>query len=70
MCTICVQLGEPAQKWINELGGEIRRGMVMVDPLTKPKSTYTFSASLRTFDNESKVLKSSYQPVINCMHVR
>jgi len=64
-----VKLGSYTEKWLAENGGEIRKGMVLVDGKNNPKSTMTFKAEIWSFDGP-KTVKTSYQPVIHCAHVR
>ena len=59
MCSFAINLGKFAEKWLaNE--GKIRKGMVLVDPKSKPKSTWTFCAEVWTFDGSTKTLKNNY----------
>ena len=44
--------------------------MVLVDPKSKPRATWTFSAEIWTFDGSTKIIKNNYQPVIHVGHIR
>ena len=44
--------------------------MVLVDPKSKPRATWTFAAEIWTFDGLTKMIKNNYQPVIHVGHVR
>lgn len=65
-----MNLGKFADNWLKNCGGEIRKGMVLVDPKSKPKATWTFCAELWTFDGTTKTIKNNYQPVIHTSHIR
>lgn len=70
MCTIAIKLGQFADNWVKSCGGEIRRGMVLVDPKSKPQATYTFTAEVCTFDGSTKTIKDNSQPIVHIVHVR
>lgn len=70
MCSFALNLGTFAEKWIKNSGGKIRKGMVLVDPKSKPRATYTFCAEIWTFDGKESTIKNNYQPVINTAHIR
>jgi hypothetical protein len=36
MCTLAVDMGRYAKKWLENCGGHVRKGMVLVDPKSKP----------------------------------
>jgi GTPase len=65
-----VNLGKFADNWLKNCGGQIRNGMVLVDPKSKPRATWTFVAEIWTFDGLSKIIKNNYQPVIHVGHIR
>jgi len=74
ICTIQINFGNAAQKWINEQGGEIRKGMVLVSTKQDPKATMTFTALLTQISDPQKsqqstskkqTVKMSYQPVVH-----
>lgn len=44
--------------------------MVLVDPKSKPRATWTCAAEIWTFDGSTKIIKNNYQPVIHVGHVR
>mmetsp|Transcript_19487 Transcript_19487/g.14165 ORF Transcript_19487/g.14165 Transcript_19487/m.14165 type:complete len:106 (-) Transcript_19487:304-621(-) len=44
--------------------------MVLVDPKSKPRGTWTFCAEIWTFDGQTKAFKNNFQPVVNTGHVR
>lgn len=44
--------------------------MVLVDPKSKPRATWTFSAEIWTFDGSTKNIKNNSQPVIHVGHIR
>ena len=50
MCTLAINLGKFADNWLKNCGGEIRKGMVLVDPKAKPRATFTFQAEVWSFD--------------------
>ena len=71
MCSFAVNLSKFAEKCLgNE--GKVRKGMVLVDPRTKPRAAWTFSAEIWTFDSSgtTKTIKNNYQPVVNTGHIR
>mmetsp|Transcript_3072 Transcript_3072/g.2931 ORF Transcript_3072/g.2931 Transcript_3072/m.2931 type:complete len:283 (+) Transcript_3072:759-1607(+) len=69
MCSFAINLGKFAEKWLaNE--GKIRKGMVLVDPKSKPKATWTFCAEIWNFDGSTKTIKNNFQPVVNSQHIR
>jgi GTPase len=71
MCSFAVNLSKFAEKCLgNE--GKVRKGMVLVDPRTKPRATWTFCAEIWTFDSTgtTKTIKNNYQPVVNTGHIR
>lgn len=44
--------------------------MVLVDPKSKPRATWTFAAEIWTFDGSTKFIKNNYQPVVHVGHIR
>ena len=70
MCSFAVNLGKFADNWLKNCGGQIRNGMVLVDPKSKPRATWTFAAEIWTFDGSTKIIKNNYQPVVHTSHVR
>lgn len=70
MCSFRIKLGESAEKWMNNSGGQIRTGMVLLHPNAKPKATYVFEAEIWTFDGSTRVIKNIYQPLVHTGHVR
>jgi hypothetical protein len=70
MCSFAINLGKFADNWLKNCGGEIRKGMVLVDPKSKPRATWTFSAEIWTFDGTTKTIKNNYQPVVHTAHIR
>lgn len=66
-CTISIKFlkgGSPTE--------EIRKGMVLVEEKTNPRSAYEFLAEIYIYDHsvEDKILRSNYQPVINTQTTR
>jgi len=66
-CTLAIKMvkgGNPVQ--------EIRRGMVLVEEKTNPRSAYEFMAEIYMYDHsiEDKILRSNYQPVVNTQNTR
>ena len=70
MCTLAVDMGRYAKKWLENCGGHVRKGMVLVDPKSKPQATWTFLAEIWTIDGATKVIKNNYTPVIHTSHIR
>jgi GTPase len=70
MCSFAINLGKFADNWLKNCGGQIRNGMVLVDPKSKPRATWTFAAEIWTFDGSTKNIKNNYQPVIHVGHIR
>ena len=68
ICSLHVNLGKYASAWLKN--GEIREGMVLLDSHLKPQATYTFRADIWTIDGSTKVIKTSYQPVVHSSHIR
>ena len=65
-CTLSIKFvkGGPIQ--------EIRKGMVLVEEKTNPRSAFEFLAEINLYDHgtEDKILRSNYQPVINTQTTR
>lgn len=59
MCSFSINLGTFAEKWLKNCGGEIRKGMVLIDAKAKPRATYTFSAEIWSYDGTTKTIKSN-----------
>ena len=70
MCSFAVNLGKFADNWLKNCGGYIRNGMVLVDPKSKPRATWTFMVEMWTFDGSTKNIKNNYQPVLHVGHIR
>ncbi len=70
MCAVGIVLGKYAKLWLENCGGHIRKGMVLVDPKIIPKSSWTFLAEIWTLDGTSKMIKNNYTPVIHTSHIR
>jgi GTPase len=68
MCTFAINLGQYADNWLSN--GIVRKGMVLVDPKSKPRATWTFCAEIWTFDGSIKTIKHNYQPVLHADHIR
>ena len=59
LCSFAINLAKLSEKWLGE--GKIRKGMVLVDPRTKPRATWTFCAEVWSFDNSSTLtIKNNY----------
>ena len=52
LCSFAINLKEGGDQWLNEQGGKIRRGMVLLSPSSNPKSTVTFEVEMSTLDAE------------------
>jgi|LauGreDrversion4_2_1035121.scaffolds.fasta_scaffold310940_2 hypothetical protein len=70
MCTLALTLGEVSKKWFEKSGGEIRKGMVLVDPKCKPIASWTFLAEIWSINGEKVTVKNNYSPVLNIAHIR
>lgn len=44
--------------------------MVLVDPKSKPRATWTIMAEMWTFDGSTRNIKNNSQPVVHVGHVR
>ena len=44
--------------------------MVLVDPKSKPRATWTMMAEIWTFDGSTRSIKNNYQPVVHVGHIR
>lgn len=66
-CTLSIRMVKPGA-----VIPEIRRGMVLVEEKTNPRSAFEFLAELYLFDHsiEDRVLRSNYQPVVNTQNTR
>ena len=54
----------------NILKDEIKKGMVLLDINSHPVSSKIFEIELWTIDGNRRVIKSTYQPVLNIKHIR
>ena len=54
----------------NILKEEIKKGMVLLDINSRPVSSKIFEIELWTIDGNRRVIKSTYQPVLNIKHIR
>lgn len=70
MCSFRVNIGEFAKKWLAKCGGQVRKGMVLIDPKSKPRASWTFIAEIWTFDGSTKTISNKYSPVVNTSHIR
>ena len=46
MCGVHLALGASARKWLEERGGKIRKGMVLVAATAHPEATWSFEAEV------------------------
>ena len=60
MGSFAINMGKFADNWLKNCGGELRKGMVLVDPRSKPRATFTFCAEIWTFDGANKNIKNNY----------
>lgn len=65
MCAILVSL-KYCEKWLRQAGGDIRKGMVLLDYKDKinVKACFSFKADIWSFDGESQCIKKTMQPVL------
>jgi GTPase len=54
----------------NILKDEIKKGMVLLDINSHPVSSKIFEIELWTIDGSRRIIKSTYQPVLNIKHIR
>ena len=66
-CSVCIKsLGK-----INTLTREnVKKGMSLLDMRINPIASRLFEIEIWTIDESTKVLKNSYQPILNIKHVR
>ena len=66
-CSVCIKsLGK-----VNTLTREnVKKGMSLLDMKINPIASRLFEIELWTIDDTTKVLKNSYQPILNIKHVR
>lgn len=69
ICSIGVKLGASADAWL-KAGGQIRRGMLLADLHKAYRATRSFMAEIWTADGTKKEITTTYQPLINCHHIR
>ena len=68
-CTLAIKLVKPTTP---DPFQEIRRGMVLVEEKSNPRSAFEFLAEIYMYDHsiEDKILRSNYQPVVNSQNTR
>ena len=67
MASIMIQLSKyTTEKWLRQSGGEIRKGMVLLDYKDKIKvqACFAFKANIWSFDEQVHTIKKTMQPVI------
>ena len=66
-CSVCIKsLGK-----INTLTREnVKKGMSLLDMRINPIASKLFEIEIWTIDDTSKILKNSYQPILNIKHIR
>ncbi len=69
ICSFAIKLGASADTWLKS-GGQIRRGMVLIDGYKPYKATRSFMGEIWTIDGAVKQMSATYQPLINCHHIR
>jgi len=69
ICSVRVKLGVSATEWIKN-GGQIRRGMILVDGGLPVKATKSFIAQIWTIDGTSKKIPITYEPLIYCHNIK
>jgi hypothetical protein len=68
-CSFQIILGEMGQQWLKRCGG-VRKGMVLLDTLSKPHASWTFCAEIWGLDGREQVIKNNSTVVINSDHIR
>lgn len=63
-CSICI-------KGLNGLNKEdAKKGMVLLDIRSHPVSSRVFEVELWTIDGSRRIIKNTYQPILNIKHIR
>ena len=59
MCSFLVQISSSIQKWLNQAGGEIRKGMVLLDfkEGVGVNACYSFKADIWSYDGTTQSIK-------------
>ena len=65
MCSILVSL-KFCEKWLRQAGGEIRKGMVLLDYKDKinVQASFSFKADIWSYDGTIQCIKKTMQPVL------
>jgi len=69
ICSFAIKPGATADAWL-KAGGQLRRGMVLMDQYKEYKATRSFMGEIWTIDGTTKQISTTYQPLINCQHIR
>ena len=66
-CSACIKSLGP----INTLTRDnVKKGMILLDLKHTPIASRLFEIELWTIDNKKKIIKTSYQPILNIKHIR
>ena len=71
MCSILINISKFCQKWIVKSGGDIRKGMVLLDYKDKinVEACFSFKADIWTYDGTVQKIKRTHQPFIHTQQV-
>lgn len=71
MCSILININKFCEKWLKKAGGDIRKGMVLLDYKDKINvlASFSFKADIWSYDGTVQKIKSTFQPFINTQQV-
>ena len=71
MCSILIYFSKFSEKWLRKAGGDIRKGMVLLDYKDKinVEACFSFKAEIWSYDGTTQTMKSTFQPFIHTQQV-
>mmetsp|Transcript_39178 Transcript_39178/g.59775 ORF Transcript_39178/g.59775 Transcript_39178/m.59775 type:complete len:202 (+) Transcript_39178:1931-2536(+) len=71
MCSILIHLNKFCEKWLQSAGGDIRKGMVLLDYKDKinVQACFSFKADIWSLDGTTQTIKQTFQPFIHTQQV-
>lgn len=71
ICTMLINISKCSKKWFNNAGGEIRKGMVLLDYKDKinVQACYSFKAEVWAYDGTVQTIKKTMEPYIYSQQV-
>lgn len=67
MCSILIYFSKFSEKWLRKAGGDIRKGMVLLDYKDKinVEACFSFKADIWSYDGTNQTMKSTFEPFVH-----